>query len=150
MLNRIVGVMLAFLFVLLMCFAPKQTKAADYQFTQTGMASWYGKAHHGKKMANGKPFNMYANLCAHRRIPLGTLIMVTNTVTGVSVQCSVQDRGPYHGNRVLDVSYGVAKKLGMVKSGTAKVKIETMNIHQDKVKEYIDDTDAIEKLIASL
>lgn len=150
MLDRIIGMLVAFTITLLTCLTAKEVHAEAYQYKQTGMASWYGKAHHGKKMANGKPFNMYANLCAHRRIPLGTTIRVTNNKNGNSVMCSVQDRGPYHGNRVLDVSYGVAKKLDMLKSGTANVSIEVISSSDKRRQEVIDESDAMEKLIASL
>jgi rare lipoprotein A (peptidoglycan hydrolase) len=73
------------------------------------VASWYGSAHHGKVMANGQPFNMYANTVAHKKIPLGTRLTITNPNNGACVQVKVTDRGPYIPGRNLDLSYGVAK-----------------------------------------
>lgn len=93
---------------------------------QTGMASWYGKAHHGKKTASGERFNMYGLTAAHRKLPLGTLVRVTNVANGKSVTVKVNDRGPFHGNRVLDLSKGAADAIGMTASGTAKVQIENL------------------------
>ncbi len=88
------------------------------------VASWYGKQHHGKTMANGQPFNMYADTVAHKKIPLGTRLTVTNPKNGASVQVKVTDRGPYIPGRNLDLSYGVARKLGVVAAGVAKVWME--------------------------
>jgi rare lipoprotein A len=87
-------------------------------------ASWYGSYHHGKLMANGKPFNMYANTVAHKKLPLGTTLNLTNPRNGASVQVQVTDRGPYIPGRNLDLSYGVARKLGVVQAGVAKVWME--------------------------
>jgi rare lipoprotein A len=72
-------------------------------------------------MANGRPFNMYADTAAHKSLPLGTRLTVTNPKNGASVQVQVTDRGPYVGGRSLDLSYGAARKLGVVESGVAKV-----------------------------
>ncbi|MBF7681988.1 septal ring lytic transglycosylase RlpA family protein [Acinetobacter sp. B5B] len=94
------------------------------RFTQTGVASWYGRQFHGRKTANGDTFDMNALTAAHRSLPLNCYIRVTNKDNGKSVVVKVNDRGPFHGNRVLDLSYGAAKKLGITNSGTAKVSIE--------------------------
>lgn len=87
-------------------------------------ASWYGSQHHGKLMANGQPFNMYADTAAHKNLPLGTRLTVTNPRTGASVKVQVTDRGPYVAGRSLDLSYSAARKLGVVGSGVAKVWVE--------------------------
>lgn len=94
------------------------------KFTQTGVASWYGRQFHGRKTASGDTFDMNALTAAHRSLPLNCYIRVTNKDNGKSVVVKVNDRGPFHGNRVLDLSYGAAKKLGITNSGTAKVSIE--------------------------
>lgn len=94
------------------------------RFTQTGVASWYGRQFHGRKTANGDTFDMNALTAAHRSLPLNCYIRVTNKDNGKSVVVKVNDRGPFHGNRVLDLSYGAAKRLGITNSGTAKVSIE--------------------------
>ena len=103
---------------------PKKACAAELQ---VGQASWYGGFHHGRKMANGKPFNMYANTVAHRTLPMGTVVQVTNRSNGRSVTATVTDRGPYAKRRVLDVSRGIASKLDMLKSGVATVEITVIS-----------------------
>jgi rare lipoprotein A (peptidoglycan hydrolase) len=88
------------------------------------VASWYGKQHHGKTMANGQAFNMYADTVAHKKLPLGTRLTITNPKNGASVDVRVTDRGPYIPGRNIDLSYGVARKLGVVEAGVAKVYME--------------------------
>ena len=94
------------------------------RFSQTGTASWYGRQFHGRKTASGDTFDMNGLTAAHRSLPLNCFIRVTNKTNGQSVIVKVNDRGPFHGNRVLDLSYGAAKQLGITNSGTAKVSIE--------------------------
>ncbi|WP_298144787.1 septal ring lytic transglycosylase RlpA family protein [uncultured Acinetobacter sp.] len=94
------------------------------KFSQTGMASWYGRQFHGRKTASGETFDMNAMTAAHRSLPLNCYIRVTNKTNGKSVVVKVNDRGPFHGNRVVDLSYGAAKRLGITNAGTAKVSIE--------------------------
>lgn len=94
------------------------------KFTQTGMASWYGRQFHGRKTASGDTFDMYAMTAAHRSLPLNCYIRVTNKDNGKSVVVKVNDRGPFHGNRVLDLSYAAANRLGIAGSGTGNVTIE--------------------------
>ncbi len=90
---------------------------------QVGTASWYGKWHQGRSTANGEPYDMYGLTAAHRTLPLGTRIRVTNLTNGKSVSLRVNDRGPYFGGRILDVSFGAARKLGFVRAGLAPVRI---------------------------
>jgi len=85
------------------------------------VASWYGKEHHGKPMANGKPFNMYAPTIAHKELPLGTKVELRNPRNGQRVVAVVTDRGPYIEGRDVDLSYGLAKKLDMVEQGVGKL-----------------------------
>lgn len=87
-------------------------------------ASWYGSQHQGKPMANGQPFNMYADTAAHKTLPMGTRLTITNPQTGAEVKVQVTDRGPYVSGRSLDLSYGAARKLGVVENGVAKVWME--------------------------
>jgi rare lipoprotein A len=94
------------------------------KFSQTGMASWYGRQFHGKKTASGETFDMNGMTAAHRSLPLNCYIRVTNNNNGKSVIVKVNDRGPFHGNRVIDLSYGAAKKIGIANAGLAKVSIE--------------------------
>lgn len=97
------------------------------KFSQTGAASWYGRQFHGRKTASGETFDMNAMTAAHRSLPLNCYIRVTNKTNGKSVVVKVNDRGPFHGNRVLDLSYGAAKQLGITNAGTAKVNIERVD-----------------------
>ena len=97
------------------------------KFSQTGTASWYGRQFHGRKTASGETFDMNAMTAAHRSLPLNCYIRVTNRNNGKSVVVKVNDRGPFHGNRVLDLSYGAAKRLGITNSGTARVNIERVD-----------------------
>ena len=97
------------------------------KFSQTGMASWYGRQFHGRKTASGETFDMNGLTAAHRSLPLNCYIRVTNKANGKSVVVKVNDRGPFHGNRVLDLSYGAAKQLGITNAGTAKVNIERVD-----------------------
>ncbi len=94
------------------------------KFSQTGMASWYGRQFHGRKTANGDQFDMYALTAAHRSLPLNCYIRVTNQSNGKSVVVKVNDRGPFHGNRVLDLSYAAASQLGITQKGVGNVTIE--------------------------
>jgi rare lipoprotein A len=97
------------------------------KFSQTGAASWYGRQFHGRKTASGETFDMKGLTAAHRSLPLNCYIRVTNKTNGKSVVVKVNDRGPFHGNRVLDLSYGAAKQLGITNAGTAKVNIERVD-----------------------
>lgn len=90
-------------------------------------ASWYGPGFDGRRTASGEVFRQEAATCAHRRLPFGTMLRVTNLANGRSAHCRVNDRGPFTGGRALDVSKGVARQLQMLKSGTARVSIEVIN-----------------------
>ena len=90
-------------------------------------ASWYGKWHHGKLMANGKPFDMHnPALAAHKTLPLGTLLLVRNASNGKALVAVVTDRGPYKEGRSLDISYAGAKYLGFADQGLAKLEIQVL------------------------
>ena len=93
-------------------------------FTQRGIASWYGKKFHGQKTSSGEIYDMYQMTAAHPTMPLPSYARVTNPANGVSVVVRVNDRGPFHSNRVMDLSYTAALKLGYVNQGSALVEIE--------------------------
>lgn len=97
------------------------------KFKQTGLASWYGRKFHGKKTASGERFDMNALTAAHPSLPLNCYVKVTNKDNGKSVVVRINDRGPFHGNRVLDLSYGAAKAIGIAQSGTGNVAIERVD-----------------------
>lgn len=97
------------------------------RFTQSGLASWYGRQFHGRKTASGDTFDMNGLTAAHRTLPLNCYIRVTNKSNGKSVIVKVNDRGPFHGNRVVDLSYGAAKAIGITGSGVGNVTIERVD-----------------------
>lgn len=96
-------------------------------FKQSGVASWYGRQFHGKKTASGERFDMNALTAAHRSLPFGCYVKVTNKDNGQSVIVRINDRGPFHGNRVVDLSYGAAKAIGITKKGMGNVVIERVD-----------------------
>lgn len=87
-------------------------------------ASWYGRGFHGRYMANGNRYNMYAISVAHKTLPLGTKLKITNMEHGISVFATVTDRGPYVKGREFDLSYGAARALRIVGYGVYPVKVE--------------------------
>jgi rare lipoprotein A len=103
----------------------------EANYRETGIASWYGKELHGKQTANGEVFDMYGLSAAHRTLPLGTLVRVTNLDNYKSITVRIDDRGPLFKSRFLDLSYGAARELGFVSQGTARVKIETVEAVRD-------------------
>ncbi|HSG05117.1 MAG TPA: septal ring lytic transglycosylase RlpA family protein, partial [Nitrospiria bacterium] len=105
--------------------APEIPYAAGYR--EKGVASWYGIPFHGRKTANGDVYDMYKMTAAHRLMPLGTTVRVTNLKNGRSVRVLVNDRGPFIRGRTLDLSFGAAKRLKMVQAGTAPVAIEVIS-----------------------
>lgn len=96
-----------------------------HHWLQFGRASWYGRAFQGQTTASGEPFNMNSMTCAHRSLPLGATILVTNLRNHRTVLVRVNDRGPYPENRVLDLSYAAAKVLGF--RGLAPVRIDLVD-----------------------
>lgn len=95
-------------------------------FTQTGLASWYGMKFHGHKTANGETYDVYKFSAAHKNLPLPSFARVTRLDTNKSIIVRVNDRGPFHGNRIIDLSYAAAVRLGIHKQGTARVKVEAI------------------------
>ena len=93
---------------------------------RAGNASYYGTRFHGRRTANGERFNMNAMTAAHKSLPFGTKVRVTNRRNGKSVVVRINDRGPYAHGRVIDLSKAAASRIGMVASGTAPVKIDVM------------------------
>ena len=91
---------------------------------QVGLASYYAHAHHGRRTASGERFDMAAMTAAHRTLPFGTRVRVTNLANGRRAVVRINDRGPFKGRRILDLSLGAARELGMVGAGTARVRLE--------------------------
>jgi len=92
-------------------------------YAETGIASWYGKKFHGHRTSNGETYDMYAMTAAHKTLPLPTYVRVTHLENGRSVIVKVNDRGPFHQGRIIDLSYSAATKLGVTATGTGKVKV---------------------------
>jgi rare lipoprotein A len=101
-------------------------------FTQTGKASWYGKKFHGLKTSSGEKYNMYKMTAAHTTLPLPTYVRVTNLANDKSVIVKVNDRGPFHSERIMDLSYAAAARLDYLKTGTANVRIEVVTAEDFK------------------
>ncbi len=92
-------------------------------YTEEGLASWYGPKFHGKRTASGEVYNMYAFTAAHKILPLGTHVLVTNLENGRQVVVRINDRGPFVPGRIIDLSYAAARALGMVEEGVVPVRI---------------------------
>ena len=99
---------------------------------QIGIASYYGREFHRKLTANGQRFNMYKVSAAHKTLPLGTRVKVTNLNNGKSIRLTINDRGPFKKGRILDLSYKAAQKLGFVNEGTTKVRIDVIKLGDNK------------------
>lgn len=96
------------------------------QFSFTGVASWYGPGFHGRQSASGEIFDQNALTAAHRTLPFGTLVRVTNLNNGASVTVRITDRGPFGGGRVIDLSAGAARAIGMIQSGVATIQADVI------------------------
>ena len=96
-------------------------------FRQRGVASYYGEGFHGNLTANGETFDMYALTCAHLTLPFNTILRVHNLDNDMEVTVRVNDRGPYVGGRIIDLSRGAAEDLGMLEAGTANVLLMVIN-----------------------
>ena len=103
--------------------AAAQSKMDGHDWQQIGIASWYGPKFQGRETADGQTFNMHDLTCAHRTLPLGSLVRVTNLQNHKSVVLRVNDRGPVPTTRVIDLSYAAAGQLGMRNKGLARVRI---------------------------
>lgn len=108
---------------------PKQQVIAigPIRLRVNGWASWYGPGFHGNPSASGEPFNQHALTAAHRTLPFGTRVQVTNLDNGRTVVVRINDRGPFHGNRIIDLSTAAARILGLVQSGVAPVRLDVID-----------------------
>lgn len=111
---------------------PKGMADLDVGAKQRGIASWYGEDFHGWVTASGETYNMEALTAAHRTLPLGTVVRVTNVLNGKQVRVRINDRGPYVNGRVLDLSYAAARVLGMVQNGISAVYLEVVGGHGEE------------------
>jgi peptidoglycan lytic transglycosylase len=115
-------------------------------YKEHGTASWYGTKFQGRPTANGETYNLYAMTAAHRTLLIPTYVKVTNLENGRTAIVRVNDRGPFHGNRIIDLSYAAAVKLGYAEKGVARVQVETIKVrasspslpgHKDSSKYYL-------------
>jgi rare lipoprotein A len=106
----------------------------SYGYDARGLASWYGEQFHGRPTSSGEPYDMNAMTGAHRTLPIPAYVRVTNLANGSSVIVRVNDRGPFSDpdNRIIDVSYAAAIRLGMVRDGTANVRVEAVEPWQSR------------------
>ena len=102
--------------------------------TQTGIASWYGPGFHGRATASGVIYDQHELTAAHQTLPLGTRVMVTNLGNGRSTEVTINDRGPFLKERILDLSYAAAGSLGMIAPGTISVRIEVLDGGPERVE----------------
>lgn len=107
------------------------TLASATGYQMEGLASWYGTKFHGQRTSSGEPYDMYKLTAAHRSLPIPTYVRVTNLDNGRQTLVRVNDRGPFHADRILDLSYAAAVKLGFAEQGIAKVRIEALNAGQE-------------------
>lgn len=97
-------------------------------FEDTGMASWYGPPYHNRRGSNGEIYNMHAMTAAHRTLPLGSIVRVTNVKTGSTAVVRITDRGPFVEGRILDLSKAAATKLDVIQPGVARVRLEVLQV----------------------
>lgn len=107
---------------------PRPPTAATVGWTQSGVASWYGPGFHGRPTASGERYDMQALTAAHPWLPFGTIVRVDNRDNGRAVDLRVNDRGPFSGGRILDVSRAAARRLGMIGPGTARVRVTVLEM----------------------
>ncbi len=101
--------------------------AVDYNYAETGIASWYGPGFHGRATANGEAYDMNALTAAHRTLPMPSMVRITNLNNGRQIALRINDRGPFVNNRIIDVSRRGAQLLGFERQGTARVRVEIMD-----------------------
>ena len=103
------------------------TLESSQDYVEQGIASWYGKKFHGRRTSSGEPYDMYAMTAAHKSLPLPTYVKVRNLENGQTVILRVNDRGPFHGDRIIDLSYAAAVKLGIARNGTGLVEVRALD-----------------------
>jgi len=119
------------LIVMFGCAVPpakvRVTPPPEGRLSQVGIASWYGPGFHGKTTTSGAIYNQYELTAAHQTLPLGTRVMVTNLETGSATEVTINDRGPFAKNRIIDLSYSAAEAIHMIGPGTALVRVDIID-----------------------
>lgn len=103
------------------------TRSDSKDYKERGIASWYGSKFHGRRTSSGEIYDLYKMTAAHRSLPLPTYARVTNLRNGRSIIVKINDRGPFHNNRIIDLSYVAAAKLGILEHGTGLVEVEAID-----------------------
>ncbi len=96
-------------------------------YDETGMATFYGAQHQGKRTASGERFDQHSLTAAHRQLPFGTRVLVTNLTNNRKVEVRINDRGPHTRGRLIDLSHAAAEQLGMIGSGSARVRVQSLS-----------------------
>ena len=122
------------LFVAILLCLPMYLCAQDI-----GQASYYAHKFHGRKTANGERFNMHEMTAAHRTLPFGTVLLVTNLSNDKSIIVRINDRGPFAKKRIIDLSYGAARELDFIHNGVTKVRIQQFNFRQEFMQPILPD-----------
>lgn len=123
--KKIKFILMVFLLsILFSCRPTKPVTTPPVGYVETGIASWYGPEFHGRKTSSLEIFDMHDLTAAHRTLPFGTLVQVTNLDNGRTLTVRINDRGPFVKDRIIDLSYAAARMLGMIGPGTARVRIE--------------------------
>jgi rare lipoprotein A len=126
-----------FLFIILLHGCAVFIPQGEEGYHELGIASWYGEPFHGRKTANGETYDMYGISAAHRTLPFGTMLRVTDRQTDRFIDVRVNDRGPFVHGRILDLSYGAAQSLGIVGKGVANVLIEVTRMESDQPQRFL-------------
>lgn len=119
-----VVVILCMSVILFSCSSSRKEVRGDLPLQSYAVASWYGADFHGRPTSSGEIFNMHANTCAHRQYPFGTRLKVTHLANNRTAECIVNDRGPFIAGRDVDLSYAIAKEIGVIGPGTSRVLLE--------------------------
>jgi len=131
LLRRAITRCLFLLIVMFGCAVPpakvRVTPPPEGRLSQVGIASWYGPGFHGKTTTSGAIYNQYELTAAHQTLPLGTRVMVTNLETGSATEVTINDRGPFAKNRIIDLSYSAAEAIHMIGPGTALVRVDIID-----------------------
>lgn len=117
---------------------PKEGAYVEDGQTQVGIASWYGIEEHNNYAASGERFSKHAYTAAHKSLPMGTVVRVTNLENGRDVVVKINDRGPFVGERIIDLSHAPAKAIDMIQKGTVMVKVEVMSTPSSRGGSYFD------------
>ncbi|WP_323135045.1 septal ring lytic transglycosylase RlpA family protein [Methylophaga sp. OBS3] len=113
------------------------TLASHKGYVERGIASWYGNKFHGRRTSSGELYDMYKMTAAHKTLPLPSYAEVTNLDNGRKVIVKINDRGPFHGDRLIDLSYSAATKLGITAKGTGRVEVRAIDVEQKAAKQTV-------------